>query len=188
MNFSLPLDLHSLIDTLCSSVRNRMQNVLDSFIVQIKRQFAMGRGLPALTRAGWVVLHTFVPLLISLDYLESFAVRSKERGMKMVQFEMNLSVPAVPALAELLNCGPRSRLYNSGSRFTASLRRVQNLDIEQKKNIYRNVMTYNYFELIIIAVVIKLDKSARKNIFTFIFWYIYTVLFIIEVVFNIFCL
>lgn len=56
---------------------------------------------------------SFVPLLISSDYLESFVVRSKERGMKMVQFEMNLSVPAVPALAELLNCGPRSRVYNS---------------------------------------------------------------------------
>lgn len=65
---------------------------------------------------GWLVrgsVFSSVPFLISLDYLESFAVRSKERGMKMVQFEMNLSVPAVPALAELLNCGPRSRLYNS---------------------------------------------------------------------------
>lgn len=40
--------------------------------------------------------------------------------MKMVQFEMNLSVPDVPALAELLNCGPRSRLYNSGAQFTAA--------------------------------------------------------------------
>lgn len=38
--------------------------------------------------------------------------------MKMVQFEMNLSVPAVPALAELLNCGPRSRLYNSPMQLT----------------------------------------------------------------------
>lgn len=61
---------------------------------------------------------TFQPSLISLDYLESFAVRSKERGMKMVQFEMNLSVPAVPALAELLDCGPESGVYNSGSQLT----------------------------------------------------------------------
>lgn len=52
------------------------------------------------------ILFTWRPSLISLDYLESSAVRSKERRMKMVQFEMNLSVPAVPALAELLNCGP----------------------------------------------------------------------------------
>lgn len=44
--------------------------------------------------------------------------------MKMVQFEMNLSVPAVPALAELLNCGPNSRLYNSGAQFTASIARM----------------------------------------------------------------
>lgn len=75
---------------------------------------------------GWLDRRfTFVPLLISLDYLESFAVRSKERGMKMVQFEMNLSVPAVPALAELLNCGPRSRLYNPGAQFKTSLTNME---------------------------------------------------------------
>lgn len=50
--------------------------------------------------------------VISLDYLESSAVRSKERGMEMAQFEMNLSVPAVPALAELLNCGPGKPVPN----------------------------------------------------------------------------